>query len=348
MLAGLARRTIEERPFNASTPIAALQGSTTPTALHYVRNHFDVPKVDRERWRLSVGGLVARRLGLSYADLAARPARTLTVTMECAGNGRTRMTPVPKGTPWDEGAVSTATWTGTPLASVLSEAGIEPGAVELLFRGLDRGVEGGREMAYERSLTVEEAHHPDVLLVWSMNGEPLPRDHGGPVRLLVPGWYGMASVKWLDAIEAIAAPFEGWFQTERYVYADAEGRTIEPVTRMRLRALIAAPQAGSTLRAGRDATVEGVAWSGGAPVERVDVSVDGGRSWHHADLDTHPSPYAWRAFRWTWKAPPAGEATLLARAYDADGAAQPLEPPWNRYGYGQNAVTPVKVRVSPS
>lgn len=340
-----ALRVIEEQPFNASTQAAALAGMLTSTESFYVRDHFARPNLDAARWHLSVGGACTRTLSLSLAELKKFPKRSFAVTLECAGNGRSRMRPTPPGTPWDDGAVGTATFTGTPLAGILAACGVEAGALEVVFRGADRGVEGGREVAYERSLTVEDAHHPDVLVAWDMNDAPLTREHGAPARLVVPGWYGMASVKWLTSVAVVTEPFTGWFQRERYVRRRSVGEPGIPLSRIRVRSRIVEPLDGARLAARRDVIVEGKAWSGEAPVEDVQVSADGGRTWHAAEVDVARSPHAWRPFAWRWRDPLPGEHTLLSRARDESGAIQPLEAPWNVHGYEQNAVLPVRLFV---
>lgn len=337
-------RTIQDAPFNASTPLAALDRDVTPNDLFYVRNHFAVPDVDPATWRLDVGGAVAQDLSLSVDDLRDLPQRTVIVTLECAGNGRRSMEPAPPGTPWDDGAVSTAAWTGPPLSAVLDRAGVADDAVEVLCTGMDRGKAGGAERPFERSLPLERALDPDVVLAHAMNGEPLPPDHGAPLRVVVPGAYGMASVKWLDRLELLTEPFDGWFQTERYVYRDADGRVEGPVDRVLVKSLIARPADGAEVVAGT-VEVAGRAWGGqGAGVERVEVRVDDG-PWTEADLADPVGPHAWRRFLAEVDVPP-GDRVLASRATDAEGNVQPLDAPWNAHGYGNNAVAPVRVHAA--
>ncbi len=342
------RRVVTDAPLNASTPLDALADAITPIGTHYVRNHFPVPHAEPDHWVIDVRGHVEEDVRVLLADLRADPSRvkTITVTMECAGNGRTRMTPLPPGTPWDDGAVSTARWTGIPLRDVLGKAAPRDGAREVLFRGKDAGVEHGTHMNFERSIPWSTALHEDTILAWEMNGEPLPPEHGFPVRVIVPGWYGVASVKWLTAIEVRSTPFEGWFQKDRYTYEGESGDgPAEPVTRMRVRALVAHPVAGDRIPSGREMTIEGRAWSGDSGIDRVEVSTDGGATFAPATLDAAEGPYAWQRFRFTWTPLAAGPATLVARAYDGNGDAQPLENRSNTYGYGNNAVLPVPVVV---
>jgi DMSO/TMAO reductase YedYZ molybdopterin-dependent catalytic subunit len=338
---------VETRPFNAETPLDALAEPLTPTDSFYVRNHFDVPTLDEREFRLRVGGLVRRPLELSLEELRGFPERSVVATLECAGNGRALMAPPPKGTPWRFGAVSTARFTGTSLHNVLEKArGLLPAAVEVLFAGADRGeVSPGRAVTFERSLPPEVALRQDVLLAWQMNGEPLAPDHGRPLRLVVPGWYGVASVKWLVEISGIDRPFDGYYQREKYVYEGEPGTPDgEPVAAMRVRAAIAQPADGEKLATG-PVQVTGTAWSGAGTVARVEVSSDGGRTWAEAALGTADSVYAAAPWRFTWIPPAPGDYVLVARATDSAGNIQPLEPVWNSHGYGNNVAQRVKVRL---
>jgi DMSO/TMAO reductase YedYZ molybdopterin-dependent catalytic subunit len=334
---------VQTRPFNAETPLPALLEPLTPAELVYVRNHFDVPEADAARWRLRVGGTVAHPFEVSLEELRALPHHTVTLTLECAGNGRTLMDPLPPGVRWGLGAVSTVRFTGTPLAALLERAGLRPETVEVVFTGADRGeVAPGRTEPFARSLTVEQALHPDTLLAWALNGEPLTPDHGHPLRLVVPGMYGMASVKWLHHVEAVSHPFDGYYQ-DHYRY-EAPGEEDAPlVTRMRVRALIVTPADGAQVDGPME--VRGIAWSGEAPVARVEVSGDGGESWAEAELKPAASAYVAARWRLRWTPPAAGAYTLLARATDAAGNTQPLEPPPNVRGYGNNSVQRVRVTV---
>lgn len=338
--------TREEEPFNAGTPIEALAEPVTPNRIFYVRNHFDVPELDPEAWRLEVGGEVESPVTLSLTDLRRLPPRSVTVTMECAGNGRRMMDPLPGGTPWSLDAVSTARFSGTSLRKVLDGARVKPEAVEIVFEGADRGeVSEGRVEPYARSLPTAVARDPDVLLAWEMNGEPLPPHHGHPVRLVVPSWYGMASVKWLVRVRASRGRFRGWFQAERYVYVGREDRADgAPLTHKRVRALIARPPDGETLPAGA-VEIAGVAWSGGVGVRRVEVSTDGGETWGAARLGGTPGEHASVPWTYSWESATSGKHTLMARATDEAGETQPLEPRWNEYGYGNNVVQRVEVEL---
>ncbi|MGY1621593.1 sulfite oxidase [Geodermatophilus sp. SYSU D00965] len=335
---------------NHGMPLEALRYDVTPPGLHYVLTHYDIPAVDPAGWRLEVGGAVERPLSLDLDDLRARPEVTSRVLLECAGNGRARLEPRPVSQPWLLEAVGSAEWTGTPLAPLLEEAGLRPDAVDVAFTGADHGLERGVEQDYARSLPLTEALRPDVLLVWAMNGAPLPPQHGAPLRLVVPGWYGMAQVKWLTRIDVLDRPFDGFQNATAYrlkVDADDEG---EPVTRIAPRALMTPPGFPDFMTRERfcrpgPVTLIGRAWSGRAPVTSVEVSPDGGTSWLQADLaPPDPAhPYAWRAWVLPWTAEP-GNYEFVVRASDEAGP-QPTEQPWNRQGMANNLVQRVPVTV---
>ncbi len=337
-------------PFNAETRLDAQVGVLTPNPAFYVRDHFSMPRIDPAAWRLTLDGEVARPLALTYDALRALPSKTLLVTLECAGNGRRALDPPAEGEPFGYGVASTAEWTGVPLRTVLEAAGLRPTAREVLFVGADGGPNpeaGGATMAFERSLPVERAMHPDTLLAYAMNGEELPIAHGFPLRVLVPGWYGVAAVKWLVRITVLASPFAGFYQRDRYVMVHPERgeTTATPLTTIPPRSVFVAPTDGATLP--RDAQrLRGLAWSGEAPVERVEVSVDDGRTWQAADWTSEPERYAWRGWEYRWEATSPGPATLRSRAFDAAGHTQPESAEWNRLGYANNAIQVVRVTIA--
>jgi DMSO/TMAO reductase YedYZ molybdopterin-dependent catalytic subunit len=336
---------------NHALPLEALRHDITPAGLHYLLIHYDIPAADPKTWRLEVGGAVKRPLSLSLTDLQALPTVSRVVTLECAGNGRARLDPRPLSQPWLTEAVGTAEWTGVPLATVIDAAGgLAAGTVELVFSGLDRGIEGGVEQVYARSLPVAEALGPDALLAYAMNGAPLPMQHGFPLRLVVAGWYGMAHVKWLGAITAVTERFTGFQQAVGYRLYDADGNPGEPVTRMLPRSLMMPPGIPDFMTRERfldcgPCRLEGRAWSGWGAIERVRVSVDGGATWLQAELGAQPDPCSW--VRWTmdWDARAAGAYVFCSRARDAAGNEQPLEPRWNLKGYANNAVERIPVTV---
>ena len=332
---------------NHGMPLEALRHEITPVGLHYLLTHYDIPVVDAAYWRLAVGGRVERELELSLADLREREAVTAAVTMECAGNGRAQLEPHVVSQPWLAEAVGTAEWTGIPVAALLAEAGLADGALEVVFTGLDRGVEGGVEQLYERSLSLADAR--PALLAYACNGEPLPPQHGFPLRLVVPGWYGMTSVKWLQRITVVSEPFEGYQMVTGYRMRRHEDDPGTPVTRIEPRSLMVPPGIPDFMTRRRflrpgPVRLEGRAWSGWAPVERVEVSVDGGVSWTPAQLGDPPGPAAWAPWWLDWDAP-AGDHELCTRATDASGRGQPDAPPWNVGGYANNAVQRVQLTV---
>ena len=335
---------IHGEPFNAEAPPEALQGDITPTELHYVRSNFPVPFHDGT---LEVGGAVEQPRTLTLDDLRAMPAVERVVTLECAGNGRLAMRPLPVGEPWGDYAVSTARWTGALLHQVLEQARPVAEGVEVRFAGADHGSYllhpvlrniDASDLTFERSLTLAHAADPDaeILIAYEMNGEPLNPDHGAPFRLIVPHWYGVASVKWLKHIDVLTEPFVGEFETGHYMY-EWPDRPHEPVTVMRVRARITDPTPGTTIPAGTY-TVRGKAWSGTGPVTDVHVSFTGEGDWHPANVEPPKGPYQWQDWSLEWQATSGGRHTLRARATDAAGNVQPEVSPWNRLGYGNNAI----------
>ncbi|HKV88915.1 MAG TPA: sulfite oxidase [Candidatus Dormibacteraeota bacterium] len=337
---------------NHSMPLEALRYDVTPVGLHYLLIHFDIPQVDVSTWELSVGGLVGRKTSLTLDAIKARPATTLAVTLECAGNGRARLSPRPLSQPWLGEAVGTAEWTGTPLRSLLQEADPTEGATHVVFTGIDRGVQGEIDQLYERSLSLADAMRDEVLLAYAINGQALPPQHGFPLRLVVPGWYGMTSVKWLRSITVVADGFDGYQQARAYHFRESRDERGVPVTRMLPRALMAPPGVPDFMTRTRfveagEQLIEGRAWSGRGAVTRVEVSGDGGKSWSPAQLEEARSPFAWRRWTYRWHATP-GEHELCARAADAAGNVQPETQSWNVEGVQNNAMQRVSVVVGSS
>jgi DMSO/TMAO reductase YedYZ molybdopterin-dependent catalytic subunit len=332
---------------NRGMPLEALRDDLTPTGLHYLLIHWDIPPADAAGWRLRIGGEVRNPLELTIDEIRTRPRRSIPVTLECAGNGRGRLGPRPISVPWLGEAIGTAEWTGASLSSVLEETGLEAGAVEVVLRGADRGIQGDEDQTYARSLTVAEAMQPEVLLAYEMNGEPLPPQHGFPLRLIVPGWYGMTSVKWLTSIEAVTEPFEGFQQAVAYRYQKDADDPGEPVTRIRVRALMIPPGIPDFYTRRRFVDrgrvgLSGRAWSGSGPITRVEVGVDG--HWGDATLEPAAGGFAWHGWSFDWDAQ-TGEHELSCRATDAAGDVQPLEAPWNYQGMGNNSVQRLGVTV---
>lgn len=332
---------------NHSMPLEALHSDLTPPGLHYILTHFDMPYIEADSWHLRIGGAVQRSAEISLRALRRDPAITIPVTLECAGNGRSLLRPRPLSQPWRLEAVGTAEWTGVPLAYLLAQAGVDADAVEVVFTGADAGVQGGIPQKYGRSLPIKEAMRPDVVLAYEMNGEDLPPQHGYPLRLVVPGWYGMASVKWLESIQVVTHPFEGFQQSVAYRYQKDADDAGTPVTRIRVRSLMIPPGMPDFFTRSRilpagPVMLRGRAWSGEGAVERVEVGIDG--KWVPAHLERPAGPFAWCEWTLPWVAD-TGEHELACRAVDSTGAEQPLEQAWNYQGMGNNAVQRVKVSV---
>ena len=333
---------------NRGMPLEALRHDLTPAGLHYLLVHFDIPP-EPTGWKLHISGCVDHPFAVDLDGLKALPSKTLRVTLECAGNGRGQLSPRYPSVPWLEEGVSTAEWTGVPLALLLARAGLRSEAQDIVFRGADRGFDRGVEHEFARSLVPELARREEVVLAYAMNGEPLPPQHGAPLRLVVPGWYGMASVKWLHAIEAIEALFDGLQQASGYHFRSASGEKGEPCTRMRVNSLMTPPGIPDFYTRKRTVApgaipVSGRAWSGAGRIDRVELAVDG--VWRDAVVERRQFEHAWQAWRATWEARP-GEHELACRATDCSGERQPLEPPWDASGFGNNGVQRIHVSVRP-
>jgi DMSO/TMAO reductase YedYZ molybdopterin-dependent catalytic subunit len=348
--AGLIPR--EKDPDNLEFPFDTLDSFITPNDLFYVRNHFAAPTIREEDWRLEVAGAVEKPLTVSYREVKALPPTKLRATLECVGNGRSFLVPKAKGVPWQLGAVSTAEWTGVTLAALLDRAKLKPGAVEVVLEGADSGEvkdepKPQKAIPFARSLPLGKALKPEVLLAYQMNGDPLPAAHGFPLRAVVGGWYGMASVKWLRRIMVTDRPFQGYWQTTDYsVWEKRDGLPVlVPTTEGQVKASIARPRAGEVLPIGKAARVHGAAWAGEANVDKVEVTTDGGKTWAAAKLLGEPVRWCWRLWEYDWKAPAAGAHVLMARATDHRGRVQPLERDDNRRNYMINHCVATEVTV---
>jgi DMSO/TMAO reductase YedYZ molybdopterin-dependent catalytic subunit len=346
---GISLEELQLAARNHGLPLEALRHDITPLGLHYLLTHFDIPYVEEDSWRLELSGAVRRPLSFTLVDVKARPSVSRPVTLECAGNGRALYAPRALSQPWLQEAVGTAEWTGTPLAAVLEEAGVGDEAVEVVFTGLDRGIQGDVEHLFERSLPVAEAMREEILLAYAINGHALPPQHGFPLRLIVPGWYGMTNVKWLQAITVVTEPFTGWQQHVGYHVRQSAEEQGKPVTRILPRALMIPP--GFPNYPSRTRFVEaggvqlrGRAWSGWGPVERVEVSTDAASTWTEARLDDPIGEFAWSGWTFDWQAVP-GDYELSCRATDAQGNTQPLFADWNHDGFCNNGVQRVRVVV---
>lgn len=339
---GKDARLIQHGTTTFETPVELMDSFLTPNDQFFVRSNgpvsIDIAPAD---WRLRVTGLVSEELELSLDDLKGMETRTITAFLECSGNSRSRFGEDPQqveGTQWGNGAIGNAEWTGVSVIDVLNQAGIRPGVVDMVSQG-------GDFADMQRGLPIEIATDPDVMLVWQMNGADLPAPNGGPVRLLVPGWGGIASTKWVVGLDLIDHPFEGHFNTESYVFINEDGTIIRPVTVMGPKSVITAPAPEASVGAGSQ-TVTGFAWSGYGAITNVEVSVDDGATWQEADIVEEAGPLSWVRFEYAWDAQ-SGDAVLRSRATDARHLSQPDEVPWNAKGYGMNAVYAVPVTVTP-
>jgi len=339
-------RIVTAEPLNAESPLEALREDITPLSEFFVRSHFSPPNIARRDHVLSVGGAVHHELRLNMDDLEAMGTRRFAATLECAGNGRTGLSPLPAGEPWQLGAVGTAHWTGVPLHAILESARVRSGVIEILAVGADRGrpPDATEEILFARSIPIAKAMDPDTLLALRMNDQPLSREHGAPIRLIVPGWYGMASVKWVERLEALAEPFRGYYQVGRYFYDDRNGKPHTPVSTVGVRSLIVSPLDGETVRRGRT-IVRGKAWSGDGEVVIVHVEVDEAGASQEAKLFPTLSSHAWRTWEFAWDATNPGRHLLRSYATDEKGNRQPSVGRWNRYGYGNNAAHAIAVTV---
>jgi DMSO/TMAO reductase YedYZ molybdopterin-dependent catalytic subunit len=327
--AGLIIR--QREPLNLEMPFDQLDSYLTPTELFYIRSHFPAPKLTSSSYRLQVDGAVRHPLSITYGDLRDMPSETRVATLECAGNGRVFLVPGAPGAQWELGAVGNAEWTGVPLSSLLERAGIEEDACEIVLEGADHGIPAEPPLppgpiSYARSLPRHKATQPEVLIAYQMNGHDLPQDHGYPVRAIVPGHYGMASVKWLTSIHAVREPFHGYWQTSDYAYwHHANGNFVRrPLAEMKAKSAISRPTVYERLAPNQVYTITGASWAGEAEIEKIEVSIDGGLTWAEADFLDPAQRYAWRRWKFDWITPKkSGHYTLMARAQDALGRTQP-------------------------
>lgn len=348
--AGLIIR--EKDPENLESPAAVLQTFLTPTDQFYIRNHFKVPQVTAESWKLKVEGAVNRPFEIGYRDLIGMPSRNQVSMMECAGNGRVFLVPKENGAQWQSGAAGNAEWTGVPLSAVLEKAGLKANAVDVVFEGMDQGEvrdepKSPGEIRFAHSVPLDKARNGNVLLAFKMNGEDLSPAHGFPVRVIVPGWYGMASVKWLSRIVVTDKPFDGFFQSLQYSHWERPNGTptLMPVTEMHVKASIVAPMLDEVIPGNAAYKVRGLAWAGEANINRVEISTDGGKTWSNAELTGPSARYAWRLWEYDWKAPSKGQFTLMARGTDSNGRVQPMERDKDHRSYEITHVLPIKVEV---
>ena len=343
----------EQDPLNLEMPFSTLSGFTTPNESFYVRCHFPIPEIAVSDWRLKVEGEIEAPFELTYAELLRMESRTLAATLECAGNNRNFLEPKVKGVQWGLGAVGNASWTGVPLSAVLDRARVKSGAVEVILEGADEGEianpprPAGR-IRFARSLPLEKALN-DVLLAHSMNGEKLPASHGFPLRAIVPGWYAMASVKWLQRIVVTAQPFAGYYQSIDYTFWDRTAGglpTLKPLAEQQIKAEIARPEKGETISADTMYRIHGAAWSCDAEITKVEVTTDSGAAWVPATLGHDSVKNSWRLWEYHWRTPAKpGQHTLMARATDSLGRTQSFQRDADRGTYMINHILPIVVEV---
>ena len=341
----------EQDPLNLEMPFASLDGFITPNESFYVRCHFPIPEISTNDWRLKIEGEVETPFELNYEGLRAMESRTVTATLECAGNNRIYLEPKAKGVQWGLGAVGNANWTGVPLSAVLERAKVKPGAIEVILDGADEGevdktpTPSGR-ISFCRSVPLEKAR-ADVLLAYEMNGEKLSATHGFPLRAIVPGWYAMASVKWLRRIVVINKPFNGFYQSLDYTYWDRTGvlPTLAPLTEQQTKAEIARPEQGETVSGNSSYRVYGAAWTGTGEITRVELSFDGGQTWTDAKFRGDAIKNAWRLWEYEWRTPAAGSCRIVARATDSRGFVQTAGRSRDRGTYMINHLLPIDVEI---
>ncbi len=343
----------QKEPNNLETPFDQVDSFLTPMELFYIRSHFPTPKLELASYQLHVDGAVRNPFSLSYNELRDMPCETRVATLECAGNSRVFLIPQAEGAQWELGAVGNAEWTGVPLGALLERAGMEEDACEVVFEGADRGTPKEQPIppgpiSYARSLPRNKAIQQEVLIAYQMNGRDLPQDHGYPVRAIVPGHYGMASVKWLTRICAVREPFRGYWQTSDYGYWDyLDGKPVRrALAEMKLKSEIARPRVYETLAPNQAHAVSGAAWAGETEVTEVAVSTDGGQTWAQAEFLDPAQRHAWRRWKLDWLTPKKpGQYTLLARAKDANGNVQPDQHDQNYGSYVINHSLPIEVFV---
>lgn len=343
----------QSEPLNLEMPFASLDDWTVPNERFYVRNHFAMPKVDAKSFRLTIEGHVENKLELTLDEVKKIGSMSKPLLLECAGNGRVFLTPPARGLQWTHGAVGNADWTGVNLSEILDRVKPKAGATDVVLIGADTGAITADPATpgaihFSRSLPIAKAKKSEVMIAWGMNGEDLPPAHGFPLRAIVGGWYGMASVKWLTRIVVTDKPYQGYFQTMDYsYYVRRVGSYPEviPVTEILPKAVIARPALDEVVPAGKPFTVHGAAWAGESPVAKVEVSTDGGKTWNAAKLSEKPKPFCWVKWQWGWTPGEKGRVKLIARSTDEAGGSQPEKRDTDRRSYAINHLVPVDLLV---
>jgi len=342
-------KTKKIHPENQETPIEFISDRSIPSSLFYRRNHFPYPKLTSENYRFPITGLVRHPRIFSWNDLKRLPSKTLKVVLECSGNKRSFFEPKTFGEQWEKGAISQGEWRGVPLRTLLEITGIEKEAEEVIVEGYDYGYRSDldRLYPYARSLPLEKAVHPDTLIAYEYNNEPIPFKHGFPFRLIVPQWYAMASVKWIKQIHITNTAFKGAFQTIDYVYYPSRENDegAYPVTTMNVNSTIQSPLDMEILNTGRH-TIRGIAWTGIGSISNIEVSIYDGETWNKMRIEASPcKSYEWCTWAYEWDVSRKGEYIIKSRAIDSYNRSQPKKPLWNKKGYGYNAEDQVKVLV---
>ncbi|RST72073.1 sulfite oxidase [Siminovitchia acidinfaciens] len=336
-------------PENQETPIQFIKGDIMDNKLFYRRNHFHYPTLSYSNYRLPINGMVSKSIMLSLQDILQLPSKTIRVVLECSGNKRSLFEPKVFGEQWDKGAISQGYWKGVQLSTLLELSGIGEGAKEIVVEGYDFGERKdlNRVFSYARSLPIEKALHPDTIIAYEYNHQPIPFKHGYPLRLIVPQWYAMASIKWVKQINVIDSNFTGPFQTIDYVYYPNKENNNDafPVTTINVNSTIQKPLDKEILNTGKD-VIKGIAWTGKGFIRKLEVSVDGGITWLNTKLEpTKNTGYGWQYWSYEWTISKKGEYKIMSKATDSYGRTQPKIPFWNKKGYGYNAIDKINVKV---
>ncbi|WP_312471369.1 sulfite oxidase [Neobacillus sp.] len=334
------------RPENQETPIHFLEANETPISLTYRRNHFPYPLLSIQSYFLTIKGSVKNPVTLHYNQITSMPSRSVTTLMECSGNKRAYFDPKVFGEQWTEGAISQGNWKGVSLSTLLTITGVNNGAREIVFQGEDSGVKNGKHVQFERGLPIEKALDPNVIVAWEHNQKPISPKHGFPFRLIVPGWYGMASVKWLKTIHVINHPFSGPFQTDDYVYYPhkEQNEGSFPVTTNHINSVIQQPLDRQKLTPGQH-EITGLAWTGEGVITSVEISLDNGATWKTAILQDTPQKYRWVKWSYSHVFEKNQDYNITVRAFDSISQSQPDEAFWNRNGYGYNKISQINIQI---
>lgn len=335
-------------PENHETPIQFINNNIVDGNLFYRRNHFSYPHFTSSFYFLPIQGFVHTPRTFSLQEIYSLPSRTIKVVLECSGDKRDFFEPKVFGEQWEKGAISQGIWKGVSLRTLLQYTGLIDAAKELVFEGYDYGErpDSDQMVNFSRSLPIEKALEPDTIIAYEYNNQPIPFKHGFPLRLIVPGWYAMASVKWIKSITVIDKEFKGPYQTVDYVYypnkEDDSGKF--PVTTINVNSTIQYPLNRQLLTTGLY-QIKGIAWTGKGSIDKVEISLDDGHTWETCQLTSTSEKYSWVSWNYQWEVLKKGEYTIKSKATDSHGNVQPSKPFWNRKGYGYNAVDHIKVKV---